>query len=261
MLKRPKNLDWFKELYRDADKRMSRGQCQDLCGAIGERMRLRLHRRRAVYGWSGGKDSVVLAHIMQGAGILIPGACVLTHLEYPIVNEFCHRHKPRGVQVVRTDHDVSWLLANRQFLFPTDAAVKARCYALVHQRYLDRFAALVGADVLILGRRRLDGNIIPAEFYPAEGKADRYNPIANTPHEFIWACMRHFNLPEYPLYSIQPEYLVTGTGFWAQDKDWEMVRKTDHRIYDRYAAMFAGVNDAQVVQEDRDPAGRIKRIH
>lgn len=243
MLKRLENVGYFRELYRTAHLRVSRGECDDIVGRLGERVLRVLSTRRAVYGWSGGKDSVVLEYVLRSAGLSLEGACILTALEYPAVDRFCATELPRKVTRIRTHHNITWLLANRQFLFPTDPALKARSYAMVQQAHMDKFAMERGATVVVLGRRRADGNVIPSEFYEAKGKPWRYNPLADTSHEFVWAAIRHYNLPEYPLYAISPKHLVTGTGWWPQDDGWDTVRHTDPSVYANYYPLFANAKD------------------
>ena len=236
--KNASDLTWFEELYRDGWRRMSFAECEQRCNALAEDVANTVRGRKAVWGWSGGKDSVVLAHILKLAGVEFPGVCVLTQLEYPAVDWFCTRRKPSGVEVMRTGHDIRWLIENKHMLFPQDAATKSRWYSMVQQAGLDRFAKRHQADMIIMGRRRADGNVVPHKVYGVTNGPDRYNPLLDTSHEFIWACIRHFGLPEYPQYSRIKWALVDGTGPWPQERSWVQVAETDPGVYHRYRGLL-----------------------
>lgn len=237
MLKRMDNIAYFRGLYDKAHHEISKRECAELLKRTAEEMALVLQNERAVYGWSGGKDSVVLQHLMGMVGKYV-GVCVSTQLEYPCVDAFISLNKPPRTEVIRTPHDLNWLIRNPRMLMPTDSRTKSEWYRIVQHHYTDAFAKRVGATMLVFGRRTEDGNVMRAKLYSVEGKPRRYNPLKDFTHVQIWGILRHFDLPEYPLYARHASSLVTGTGAWAQEPSWDIVKATDPALYARVRRFF-----------------------
>ena len=231
------NIAYFRGLYDKAHKEISKRECAELMKRTAEEMAMVLRNERVVYGWSGGKDSVVLERLLRMVGDYV-GVCVSTQLEYPCVDLFLAKNKPPRTEIIRTPHDLNWLIRNPRMLMPTDARTKSEWYRIVQHKHTDDFAKRIGSTMLVFGRRTEDGNVIPAKVYSVEGKARRYNPLKDFTHLQIWGIVRHFDLPEYPLYARHSSSLVTGTGAWAQEPNWEIVRETDHGLYDRVRRFF-----------------------
>lgn len=238
MRKRIEHLAYFGDLYRNAHKQISRRECMDLVLRTADDMAATMQGERAVFAWSGGKDSVVLHYLMQLVGVF-EGVCVATQLEYPCADAFMQREKPEGVFLIRTGHDLDWLLRNPRMLFPTEPRAKAEWYRQVQHYHTDAFAASANATMLVFGRRTEDGNVMRGKVYEVRGRAKRYNPLKDFTHLQVWGIMRHFGLPEYPLYALHPTSLVTGTGAWAQEPNWGIVKATDPLLYSRVRKYFA----------------------
>src|SRR5262249_30209778 len=81
--------------------------------------------------WSGGKDSLVLERIMALAGFS-DCVLVLTHLEYPAFVTWIKAHEPPKLTRLYTRHDLTWLRAHPDMLFPRSSAVSARRFHKVH---------------------------------------------------------------------------------------------------------------------------------
>lgn len=236
--KRIENIAYFQRVYDSAYNQISKRDCAELVARTADEMSIILEGERAVFAWSGGKDSVVLEYCLRLVGNYA-GVCVATQLEYPIVETFMQREKPRGVEIVRTAHDLQWLKANPRMLFPADSRTKSEWLRIVQHKHTDEFAKRAGATMLMFGRRTEDGNMMKGKVYSVEGKARRYNPLKDFTHVQIWGIIQHFGLPEYPLYARHPSSLVTGTGAWAQEPSWEIVEATDPELYGRVRRYFA----------------------
>ena len=230
------NLADFLYLYDHAHHDVSKLHCERLISQTRRGIELTLRDKTAVYGWSGGKDSVVLEYILRPFGL--HGVCALTQLEYPIVEHFVQRFCPPLVKVVRTEHGIEWLKRNPRFLLPRDTRTKSEWYKIVQQNGLDDFAHERFASLVVTGRRRSDGNSIPSLIYTPKNAPTRYAPLMNFTHAEVWAIMRHYELPEYPLYTLHPTSLITGTGCWAQEPSWEIVKGTDRELFERVRPQF-----------------------
>lgn len=240
--KRMENIAYFKGLYDTAHREISKRECAELMKRTADEMALVFQGERVVYAWSGGKDSVVLDSLMRMVGNHI-GVCVCTQLEYPCVDAFLMGNKPPRTEIVRTTHDLAWLRRNPKMLFPADSRTKSDWLRIVQHSHTDEFAKRVGASMLVFGRRTEDGNVMKSKLYTVEGRARRYNPLKDFTHLQIWGIVRHFELPEYPLYARHASSLVTGTGSWAQEPSWDIVKATDPALYARVRRFFPYVAD------------------
>lgn len=195
--------------------------------------------RRPAFGWSGGKDSLALAEVMAAAGV---GECVLviSGLEWPAFLGWVTDHMPWNLYVeCRTQLDMGWLVEHPEMLFPADAGAAARWFALVQhtgqRHYCKRFAV----DVLLLGRRRADGNYVgkgAVPMYRDKGGFIRWSPIADWTHEDVLTVLGSRGLSLPPCYS-WPRGFRVGTGPWparqwveTPAQGWAEVREIDPAV-------------------------------
>ena len=156
-------------------------------------IRERTRGKNAAYGWSGGKDSLVLQSLCNMAGIR---ECVLaiTDLEYPEFLTWVKAHGPGNMETVNTGQDMGWLAANPEMLFPHTSRVLAKWYRVVQHRAQGKFCKDRRCEVLVLGRRLADGNQIVK-------RTDRYSPLATWTHEDVLAFIHYHRLVLPPIYN------------------------------------------------------------
>ena len=187
----------------------------------------------AAYAWSGGKDSIVLAALCEWAGV---GPCVLvvTDLEYPAFSAWVAQNEPLGLEVVNTRQNLAWLAAHPHMLFPTSSATSAAWFSQVQHRGQALYFLQRELGVLLLGRRRRDGNYIGGAdgVYTSAG-VTRYSPMRDWSHEDVFAALHHWGLSLPPNYGWADGYKV-GTGPWAKrrrgaslEATWAMVAEID----------------------------------
>lgn len=80
------------------------------------------------YGYSGGKDSLVLANIMKVAGLeSLPHFCSLYAFEYPVMDNWLLKNAPAGTDFVKSElYGVDFLNKNPRYLFPDLTDTKVR---------------------------------------------------------------------------------------------------------------------------------------
>jgi 3'-phosphoadenosine 5'-phosphosulfate sulfotransferase (PAPS reductase)/FAD synthetase len=171
--------------------------------------------KKSAYAWSAGKDSIVLGHICEQAGITdcLIGVC---NLEYPAFAAWIEENKPKSCEVINTGQDIEWLAKHPDMLFPQDSAKAARWFSIVQHTAQTRYFKKHGLDMLILGRRRADGNYVggaEAVYTNAKG-ITRYSPLAGWKHEYILAYIHYHKLLMPPIYGWKNGYLC-GTHPWA----------------------------------------------
>lgn len=182
--------------------------------AVAE-VRLFCRGKNAAYAWSGGKDSVALGYVAALAGVpdCVLGRC---DLEYPAFLDWVKANAPQRLEVVNTGQDIEWLAANPGMLFPQQASVAAQWFARVQHTAQRRYYRARGLDVIMVGRRRSDGNFVGRggqNWYSADGVL-RYSPLADWSHADVFALIDHYGLAMPPIYD-WPRGFRCGTHQWA----------------------------------------------
>ena len=205
--------------------------------------------RGLVYGWSGGKDSIVLGRLCDLAGFR---SCILviTALEYRAFLQWVTDHMPEQLTVIRTHHDLAWLSRNPDMLFPRDAAIAARWFHQVQHWGQEVYVKREGNPILAVGRRRKDGNFCggPGGTYTSRG-VTRYAPMADWTHEEVFAALDYFGAELPPCYNWPRGYQV-GTGPWAArqfapsiQEAWREVHQIDANIVREAAAYLPSAQE------------------
>ena len=170
--------------------------------------------KRVAFAWSGGKDSLALQAVCYEAGVR---ECLftMTDLEYPVFLAWVTDNMPDRLEVVNTGQNLEWLARHLDWLFPQNATAAGRWFKAVQHTGQEFFYRKRDLDMLLLGRRRADGNYIGgknAKAYESRGIL-RYCPLADWSHEQVMAVNHYLGLPQPPTYS-WPNGFVVGTGAW-----------------------------------------------
>lgn len=169
--------------------------------------------QRMAFGWSGGKDSLVLGQLMRLAGVT-DCVLVLTYLEYPQFLRWVTDHMPPDLTVLRTRHDLGWLAVHPHLLFPRTAALAAQWFHRVQHWGQTVYVQRQQIAILAVGRRRLDGNFCgPPDGYTNRLGVRRYAPMADWTHEEVFAALAYFGDTLPPCYQ-WPRGFQVGTGPW-----------------------------------------------
>lgn len=172
--------------------------------------------KAAAYGWSGGKDSIALRIVCEMAGV---HECVLgmSNLEYPAFLCWITDHMPERLHVINTGLDLDWLVANPRMLFPQDSETAAQWFAQVQHTAQARFWKERAMEVLVLGRRRDDGNFVgrgPEPIYTDGKGVTRLSPLADWSHRDVFALIDAHKAAMPPIYD-WPRGYRCGTHAWA----------------------------------------------
>lgn len=205
----------FAAVRAAATRTISRREILGRVDQAVEQVRAFCRGRNAAFAWSGGKDSIALRFVAELAGVTdcVLGIC---DLEYPAFLAWVTDHMPDGLEVINTGLDLDWLTAHPGMLFPQDAATAAQWFAKVQHAAQRRYFKARGLDVLMLGRRRQDGNFCGRDgenHYLCDGVL-RYSPIADWTHTEVFALIDHMGLPMPPFYGWARGYRC-GTHPWA----------------------------------------------
>lgn len=212
--------------------------------------------KSAAYAWSAGKDSIVLSKICEMAGIT---ACMIgvCDLEYPAFMEWVNANKPAGCEVINTGQNLEWLAKHPEMLFPRDSSTAARWFQIVQHRAQREYFKRHSLDMIILGRRRADGNYVgrKSNIYTDGKGVTRYSPLADWSHEHILAFIHYHHLQLPPIYGWHNGYLC-GTHPWParqwtenEENGWREVYNIDPDVVRTAANLLPGAKAYMEVVE------------
>jgi 3'-phosphoadenosine 5'-phosphosulfate sulfotransferase (PAPS reductase)/FAD synthetase len=208
-----KNADWL-EAIAHIESSVSRADLDVLANETAQDIRAKAEGKKAAYAWSAGKDSIVLGHLCESAGIrdVLIGVC---NLEYPAFSRWIEANKPAGCEIVNTGQSLDWLAGHPDMLFPQDSIKAGQWFHIVQHAAQARYFKAHGLDILILGRRRADGNFVGrgTNIYTDGRGVTRLSPLAGWTHEHILAYIHYHALPLPPIYGWPNGYLC-GTHPW-----------------------------------------------
>lgn len=210
---RIKNTDWI-EAVGKIEQSVSRKELDLLVSRTVKEIKKRTKGKKAAYAWSGGKDSLVLGEICRMAGIS-PCVLVICNLEYKAFMEWVGAHKPPGLSIINTGQDMEWLAGHPHMLFPQDSRTAAQWFHIVQHRGQAKYYRENQLDMLLLGRRRADGNYVGKgdNVYTNRQGVTRYSPLSEWTHEQILALIHYHNLAMPPFYGWKNGWLC-GTHPW-----------------------------------------------
>ncbi len=234
--------DAWLEAVKNIESLVSKEELDLMIQKTVEEIQKTVKDKNAAYAWSGGKDSIVLGNICERAGIknCMIGIC---NLEYPAFLEWINANKPEECEIINTGQDVEWLKKHPEMLFPQDSQKAARWFAIVQHTAQRKYFINHKLDVLILGRRKADGNYVGgADSIYTDGKGiTRYSPLASWKHEHILAYIHYYNLSLPPIYNWKNGYLC-GTHPWparqktgSVENGWKEVYEIDKSIVENAA--------------------------
>lgn len=209
-----KNSDWLSAV-KNIENIVIKQELETLISKTIDDILRQTKDKKSAFAWSAGKDSLVLEHICYEAGIK---DCVLVRcdLEYKEFLQWVSEHKPENLKIINTGQDIKWLATHQDMLFPQDSKTAAQWFHIVQHRGQAKYYKENNLDILLLGRRRADGNYVGngGNIYTNTQGITRYSPLADWGHEHILAYIHYFNIAIPPIYN-WPNGYYCGTHPWA----------------------------------------------
>lgn len=233
---RIKNSEWLNAM-ENIESLVSKKDLESLVKKTVADIKRKTKGKKAAFAWSAGKDSLVLGQICHMAGI---NACVLVvcNLEYPAFLKWVEANKPPELEIINTGQDLRWLSNHPHMLFPQDSKTAAQWFHIVQRRGQARYYKDHELDVLLLGRRRADGNYVGKgeNIYTNGQGVTRYSPLSEWSHEQVLAFIHYYNVALPPIYEWKNGYLC-GTHPWAArqwtgsvENGWKEVYEIDRSV-------------------------------
>lgn len=246
---RVQNSDWLDAVSR-VEQAVGKKELDHLMDKTVKEIKKKTKGMRAAYAWSGGKDSLVLGEICRKAGIT-PCVLVVCNLEYPAFIEWVEANKPPELSIINTGQDMEWLAAHPEMLFPQGSKTAAQWFRIVQHRGQAEYYKEKQLDIILLGRRRADGNYVGKgdNIYTNRQGMTRYSPMAGWTHEQVLAYIHYYNLKMPPFYGWENGYLC-GTHPWparqwtgSEENAWKEIYEIDKSIVEAAAGYIQGAKD------------------
>lgn len=207
--------DAWLEAMKQIEDLVSKSELDARVGQTVKDIMATTNGKKAAVAWSGGKDSLVLADVCRQAGIE-DSVLVVSNLEYSAFTEWVDRNKPPKLEIINTGQDIEWLVKHPQMLFPQDSNTAAQWFHIVQHRGQAKYYKAHELDMILLGRRRADGNYVGkgSNIYTDGKGVTRFSPLADWSHEEVLAYIHYYNLVMPPIYDWKNGYLC-GTHPWA----------------------------------------------
>lgn len=233
---RIKNSEWLNAM-ENIESLVSKKDLESLVKKTVADIKRKTKGKKVAFAWSAGKDSLVLGQICRMADI---NACVLVvcNLEYPAFLKWVEANKPPELEIINTGQDLRWLSNHPHMLFPQDSKTAAQWFHIVQHRGQARYYKDHELDVLLLGRRRADGNYVGKgeNIYTNGQGVTRYSPLSEWSHEQVLAFIHYYNVALPPIYEWKNGYLC-GTHPWAArqwtgsvENGWKEVYEIDRSV-------------------------------
>ena len=145
---------------------------------------------------------------------------------------------------------MEWLKKHPDMLFPDKSNKAAQWFHIVQHRGQARYYKEHQLEILLLGRRKADGNYVGKDnIYTNSAGITRYSPLAEWRHEDILAYIHYYDVKLPPIYDWEKGYLC-GTHPWparqymeTEQQGWKEVYDFDKTIVENAAQHFDGAAD------------------
>ena len=251
------------ELWRTCTERVTADEAFEAVELAAAEVRETVGRKRAVYGWSAGKDSIAMQPVMEAAGIERSLLGIIPKLEWREYLLWVREHAPESLTVIgNTDLDLPWLgrPENRHLVFPRNSKDGYFWTLAGTRRAQNVYQEKYAPEVQIYGRRKADGNVCGDERGISKAKSSgvvSYNPIRDWSHELTLAVIRHFGLSLPPVPYERPHGWSAGTGAWAGrrvgsiEESWDETYLIEPGVVRKAAHFFPEAYDCLERQESQ----------
>lgn len=236
------NGTWI-ETFKNIEQIVPKKKLEQKVGQTVKDIKGKTKGKKTAFAWSGGKDSLVLEQICYMAGIK---ECVLVicDMEYREFLAWVTEHRPEHLEIIDTGQSLEWLAAHQNMLFPQNSKISAQWFHIVQHRGQEKYYKSRNLDMLLLGRRRADGNYVGkgTNIYTDGKGVTRYSPLADWSHEEVLAFIHYYKIHMPPFYEWQNGYYC-GTHPWparqwtgSVENGWKEVYAIDRTIVEEAAA-------------------------
>ena len=176
---------------------------------VGESLRifeqLMEKSERPILSYSGGKDSLVVALLIQEAGLsdyVQANVCDSSFYFTKQLEDIKQMAQDLRVTVEYPDSlDTDWLLRHPKVLFSPSSDVRGWFFTVRHQKTVADFAKRHNNDAILFGRRKQENTVNSPLYYVKGGKFWSCHPVREWLHGDIWEYLKDRDVPEPWMYS------------------------------------------------------------
>lgn len=218
------------EVWENIDKIISRDHIKRLTFDTVDELITSTAGKKVAYGWSGGKDALVLEKICDMSGIQ-DRLLIKTDLEYHDFLDFLNERIDDRTTVVTTRHDIEWLSKNPENLFPFDRKYVGD-YMVELRRQMEKHFFNNNLDQFIIGLRIADGNNVPSRIIENKNGYTKNSPIKDWTHEELLAFIYYHDIELPKIYSYERTF-NNSTGPY-----YKMIRKKGEPIENKWDYLY-----------------------
>lgn len=222
-----KEHEWI-ETFENIEKYVTKKHIDDLTRKTKDEIKQRIGRKKAAVSWSAGKDSIVLGALCSDISNWF---IALSRLEYPDFEKWLNENSPKQLEKVYVELDLKWLSKNREMLFPNDSKILGKWYRIIQHKIQREYCKKNGIEIVLLGRRKKDGNYIGKDKEYTKNGVIYYTPIAEWTHEEVFGFL-HYNGCALPKIYDYPDGYKNGTHVWPSRAMKTNKIETWREIYD-----------------------------
>ena len=150
--------------------------------------------KKPFVAFSGGKDGLIVAHMLTQHDTNIKMVCEISHTFPAVLNDIKSITKQYNFQVEFVDSlDDLWLKKNSHFIFTHDTNIHKVFNSQRQQRTLKKFQKAGAYDCTFTGRTKHD-NMVKAEIYTTKNHGLQAHPIREFTEQDVWDYFKHTNL-------------------------------------------------------------------
>lgn len=215
---------------------------------------LQPYKHRPVsYTWSGSKESLVLAHMLdmiETDKILRSGVqSIVPLLEFPAFVRWSDEVRPIDVSL-RSNHklNMKWLQGHGQYLFPANANYRgfSFCGRNITAKNIENYIFDRRPHILLFGKTHADGNYIQKDVVSrGYHGCVFYNPLRDWSLEQVFGYL-HYHCIELPPHYLEPGGFTMGTAPWParthckdRAEGWAITYKIDPSVVVEAAYFFS----------------------
>jgi 3'-phosphoadenosine 5'-phosphosulfate sulfotransferase (PAPS reductase)/FAD synthetase len=210
-----------------------------------EHIKYALKAGPGIVGFSGGKDAIVCADLINQ---IAPGTKMVceTSFLFPEQLEDIKQLAKRMELNVEYHSSLSdnWLTKNREIIFTSNTVLRSKSFSIRQQRTIKRFAKRESAKVTFTGRRK-DHNSVKSPIYQTKQDGLQCHPLTNWSEQDVWDYFNYTGIPIPMIYKTRFGIMEGNAPFYALnrkflhdsvDKCWEVVNEVSdkHNFYKKF---------------------------
>lgn len=227
----------FINAWNNIEQLVSYEDAEQLVVSAVSDIRQKTMGKKVAYAWSGGKDSQALQIVCERAGINRGVCAIASNLTFPDVLKWLKTNIPTGIEVYDYKlYDIKFLSNHLELLFPYPS--KNKWAQLVQIDAQDKYCKANNIEVILLGRRTLDGNCCGKgrKMFKKNGYTV-YNPIAEWTHEQVLGVIHYFlNRNILPTYYYRDGFILSAE-IWPnliktknKEEGWQRIYEIDKSL-------------------------------